>query len=699
MTGRLGLAACAAAFLWFGAGCDERITNSGKPLPPGGVEFVFDPAAGTLPFPTDLVGRDAQGTLDIDVGPGDPDARAALSSLDGFSLTNPISIPYTGLLPSSSVRPGVNLRVFEATLDPRRGGVLSALGRELAPLAEWVPFVADEQLLIIPTRPLAPAQGYVVAVTDGFLTGDARPVRRSPAFSFVIYKDPLLDDTGATTLPVFLDDDQAAALEPARRILVTYADALEGKGIVRDEIALTFGFTTQSVGAIGQALVDAVLDDAATLALAGDVRTHPAPVLNTGALNPPDGPASFAGIADLYAAALRLPLYTDPAAPLTGAFGPGPSPRAEVIVPALIAAPAAGLGLVRPAAGWPVVVFQHAVTGDRTQVVAVAEALVSAGFVVVAPDLPLHGLTQDPAHPLAALAPLLGTDGPASIYAMSPAFAGFAPAERTFGLDVVDNATSAPGPDGSLDPSGTHFFQLGSVRTARDNLRQATADLLRVTRLCAHIDLDGDGAPDLDPGRVAVLGHSLGAMVALLAAAHDPVARPTAAANPAGGLLPMLLASDTFGPRIEAQLEQAGAAPGTDAFTDFVVAAQSVLDAADPVVFASDVDGPLLVLEQAGGRGAPPDTVFPNVVAGAPLAGTEALAAQLGLSPAAAGPNQDTRGLRTLWRVAGGGHPSLLDPGLDRDVTVAMQTAVVTFLASGGTSTGVLPAELVASAP
>jgi len=54
--------------------------------------------------------------------------------------------------------------------------------------------------------------------------------------------------------------------------------------------------------------------------------------------------------------------------------------------------------------------------------------------------------------------------------------------ERTFDLDVVNNTTLAPGPDGLIDPSGASFINLTSLLTSRDNTRQGVADLITLAR-------------------------------------------------------------------------------------------------------------------------------------------------------------------------------------------------------------------------
>ncbi|MGV2480389.1 UNVERIFIED_CONTAM: hypothetical protein IGO34_26690, partial [Salmonella enterica subsp. enterica serovar Weltevreden] len=103
-----------------------------------------------------------------------------------------------------------------------------------------------------------------------------------------------------------------------------------------------------------------------------------------------------------------------------------------------------------------VVIFQHGITGNRSQMLPLSPALTQAGFAVIAIDLPLHG------------AAATGSEAALRVPGTT---------ERTFDLDLVNNTTSAPGPDGSIDGSGTHFINLASLATSRDNLRQGVSDL------------------------------------------------------------------------------------------------------------------------------------------------------------------------------------------------------------------------------
>ena len=72
------------------------------------------------------------------------------------------------------------------------------------------------------------------------------------------------------------------------------------------------------------------------------------------------------------------------------------------------------LGHHQPGGGWPIMVFQHGITADRTNLLAIADSFALGGMVGIAIDLPLHGLTRpfnpaDPTTYLYASAPTLPT--------------------------------------------------------------------------------------------------------------------------------------------------------------------------------------------------------------------------------------------------------------------------------------------------
>jgi hypothetical protein len=246
---------------------------------------------------------------------------------------------------------------------------------------------------------------------------------------------------------------------------------------------------------------------------------------------------------------------------------------------------------VAPATGWPVVIFQHGITRNRSDMLAIAPTLASAGFVVVAIDLPLHGLVPasgTPGNP--------DHNGFCGALANNGFFAGAA--ERTFAADYVSNTTGAPGADGLVDCSGTHMVNLASLITSRDNLRQAESDILHLAKSVNGLDFDGSGATDeIAETNLRFLGQSLGAIVGTTVMGVDVGASATldeadelfgaASLNvPGGGLGKLLDASASFGPRIAAGLGALGVFEGTDTYETFVRFAQHLNDPADPINFA-----------------------------------------------------------------------------------------------------------------
>jgi pimeloyl-ACP methyl ester carboxylesterase len=487
-----------------------------------------------------------------------------------------------------------------------------------------------------------------------------------------------------------LDDTQAATLEPLRALVVQQESVLEAAGVSKSSVILSWTLTTQSVGE--------VLAQARRLAPAS-------PTVVIG----PVVTASPLGAAAIHCGALNVPYYllaaqaANPFPALTGfwtgaggtnltQFNPVPVVTSTETIPLLLSVPRAAA----PAGGWPVAIFQHGITRSRADMLAVADALASAGFAVVAIDAPLHGQRPDEALYAPRLPPPCATG------------------ERTFDIDFATGGV--PGaPDGSVDPSGTHFINLASPLTTRDNVRQAAADLVTLTRAAGRIDLDGDGNGDLDGERVRFVGHSLGSLIGGAFLGIEPDIGTATLSTPTGGMSKTIDGSASLGPSVAAALAANGVVKGTQAYEDFLRVFQTVADSADPINYAGRAlaSRAVLAMEVVGGNTSPPDQVVPNdVLEGKPpivapdtipgLGGTEPYAAVAGLSPVD-GPVSGTR-LKALLRFTAGHHSSFLTPRdadggqdpLSAAVNREMQTLMATFLATGGTSIPVSDATLLA---
>ncbi|MEX0899445.1 MAG: lipase [Gammaproteobacteria bacterium] len=655
----------------------------GTPITAIGPTANFDPTTGALPTPNNLayIGS-TDGTLNPPVADatnfGDP--LVAISALDGWSTVAPMVTRFSAAVDPATVVPGQSVKMFEVTLSGP-GGAVTGVERELSAPGEFVAFMnpgdtTGQTLVIMPTAPLAGASHYVVVLTNAIEGTDGAPVTPSQIYAITKNADPLIDGDGNNT--TILPDANAAALEPLRQLTNALETAVSASaGIDRSHMVLTWTVSTQSTTEVIDYVAANVESAAHLLAPSG---------LTTAAIG-------GAGAANIYFGWIDLPYYLqapsddgagDPTRILSGhwegqagsnltRFNPVPVERSTQRVPVVLTVPAAG---TMPAEGWPIAVFQHGITGNRTQMLAMADASAQAGRAVISIDQPLHGVT-------ATTSPFYAGN-PGGVHATP----GFAATERTFDVDLVDNATGAPGPDGTIDGSGTHTVNLSRLLTARDNLRQAQADLLTV--FATIPDLVTVDAQTFDATAVHFVGHSLGAMVgigALGAVDADAVSTATLA-MPGGGIARLLDASVSFGPRIRAGLAAAGVDAGTPAYDSFMFAAQTVIDSADPINHGARAaaNSPIHMIEVIGdGDANLPDQVVPNSVATAPLSGTEPLAAVMGLE-AITETTTDAAGVWGIVRFTEGDHGSILSPAASVAATVEMQSQMATFMATFGTT-------------
>ena len=179
-------------------------------------------------------------------------------------------------------------------------------------------------------------------------------------------------------------------------------------------------------------------------------------------------------LASFWVAAGPPPLPLDQTSRFITRFNPVPVNRGTTTIPLLVTVPnstanATGGGCTKPAAGWPVAIVQHGLNGDRSTSLAMADSFADACFVVASFDLPLHGIT-DTASPLYQAAN-----------------------ERTFNVDLQNNTTGAPVPDGKIDSTGTHALPtlLSNPLGGRDLLRQGEADVSVVAKSLARLDVTG----------------------------------------------------------------------------------------------------------------------------------------------------------------------------------------------------------------
>ncbi|MFO1371777.1 MAG: Ig-like domain-containing protein [Candidatus Competibacteraceae bacterium] len=634
---------------------------------------VFNPAAGAIPFPNNLLFTGStDGTLNIPAS--DPnnlaDPRVALNALDGFSTVAPLTAQFSSTLKTRTIRAGNTVRLFEVTLvnpflnpSTKTPFAITGIKRELQAGVDYAVTLLPQDpgqstLVINPLRPLQPKSGYLVVLTNGIQDSGGFNAAPSPAYKLTKLSTPLVDTNGKSLIPG-VSDTQAQALEPLRQLVNNQESVAASQGIAKHRIILSWTFMTQST-------------DDAFIALDKDIKPL-GMIIKATSLTTTAAGLGLPGFSDIYAGVLVIPYYLDKDQPLSGywhtaagasvtRYNPLPAATTTLKIPVLMTVPNITSGNVKPKTGWPVVIFQHGITRSRADLLLLADALSFAGFAAVAIDLPLHGITDK--------SNVLYTPG----------------LERTFDLDLANNTTGQPGPDGIVDESGTYFVNLKSFLTTRDNLREAAEDLRQLTLSLPLVDLDGDQKPDLDVGHIRFVGHSQGAITGSIFLAIESNITSATLGMAGGGLVKLFEGSPTFGPPIIAGLAAAGLIKGTPEYEAYLNLAQTIIDSGDPINYGAKAANlhPIHLIEVVGSADSLPDQLVPNTIAGAPLSGTEPLAEVMGLQSVSRSV-WDDKGLRAIVRFTQGDHRSLIDPRYAVDVTAEMQGQMISFLQSEGT--------------
>lgn len=373
-------------------------------------------------------------------------------------------------------------------------------------------------------------------------------------------------------------------------------------------------------------------------------------------------------------------------------------------VPIVVVAPDTNQTLIapqQPAEGYPVIIYQHAATTDRSAILPMATAagLLCADpnntydcFVTIGIDQPLHGIFGEGFVGLNPISEQAGASPDAT--------------ERHFGFAADADLNPVPASQLEAPESGSLFLNFANYANTRDNMRQGALDLLNVNASLQAIEdaiaacADCPQDLNLDPNRVYFISHSLSGMGGAAfphvnnAAidAGNTALNPILAANlfnTGGSFTRLVENSQSVAPRVLPGLDAASDGLLTQGRTELNIyfnVFQGLLDSADPTAFAPLYrDAPILLTEIAGvpdDPDRPTDNTVPNaaddvlyplgplattipetgfVIEGEnmPLAGTDPLAAAMG---AESTPLQ-TDGLPLITRYLEGSHGNPISAG------------------------------------
>lgn len=737
----------------------KDFVENGTPIT-ASAHVVFDPANGVLSVPNDLLFSGSQdGTLNMPVNdPSDgSDPYVALSALDGWSTGNPftlgIDFPEGRTLDSNSVMNPASVRIFETLMGGSSDAACVGVARGSAckvvsELTFGIDFIAKSsgnKIAVIPLKPLKSKTSYILALTNNLQDDTGKAVAGS-----------------STYVAVREDINEKPLGSPAslglQAVINSYENAIVDAGVDKTSLIYTMAMTTQStVDALftvkallaaplaqgGLPPVISMADTGASVAqafamqgvilpsnlvalystanllsgsitlpyylgipsianpkapvndwwkglcdsgamLAGLAAANPG-AIQEGPLSASDGACmAVSAAAGLPAPGLRdlssyLPLDTE--RNITQ-YSPVPAPRGPSDIPWITSHPGvidvqmttpdispttdavrASFGLpaltAMPDAGWPIVILQHGITSKKEDMLAISGILSTFGFATIAIDHPLHG-------------------------------------SRGFDLDPTQ-----PGDEiNASTVSATHYMNLASLLTTRDNLRQSSADML-------GLRFGINTLADIDKSQVHFLGHSLGAItgINLLALANTPLnpaldamftIKSNTLAMPGIMVASFLMESGAFGDVIKSSLTYAQSTDFQDyvaakhpsgaseselviaylefysfltpeqqaelngGFSQFSFAAQTVTDAGDPVNYIGAMAAsqtPTHLIEVIGSGDNLSDQVIPNRVTTAPFSGTEGAIALLGLPSV----SETTAGSGVV-RFLFGHHGSILSP-------------------------------------
>ena len=617
-------------------------------------EVTFDPTKLIIPFPNDILNpTGSQVTIPAGIGLP-PDLVAGLNTLDGFSTTAPIISEFgdgtgplvQGKVDSSTVVFGTTGTINLAAVGAGKGalpttpnGVVRAhaclncepivMTQDGGPILLPDGGPKPDTLAIVPDIPLTERTRYAAYITTDLKDITGKNVIASPAFALLRSSASLLDGTHSTV--GLLNDAQAQQLEPLRAALKPLFDQLTLNGLPRKKVALLWVFTTQSTVSTLSQLHGAPFSPAAAQIPAVPlwIQEIPAPA---GAPNPGNvvGKWYIGQVFDVFA--------------LTGTGGtinPDPTKWTAPKMSFVMSVPAAAA----PTGGYPVTLFGHDLTRDRTDAFGMSASLAAAGQVMVAIDEPWHG-DRNTCTGFGAL--LLAGGAPAAVaqdlYACMNPLPPTAPtqtcnsagrcqlADRTTaaactftaldadkaciltgqGHCAPDNKCEGPGAGfatsfSAVPVAGWRLINLQNFFATRDNFRQqviSEAQLARIVSNTAAGNLGQQaGGITLNGAKISYAGQGLGGILGSLYSSVAPEVRNSALNVPGGGFVNLILNSETLAPlktAFQEGLEAEGVPTNSPFYDIFLGIVQWIIDPADPLNA-----GPYLVRDTglAGGLG------------------------------------------------------------------------------------------------
>ncbi|MBD1573857.1 lipase [Vibrio sp. S17_S38] len=697
------------------------------------VDFTLQGANASVPLPTFILMNQKDGTLEIPTGGDDSlsNPKAALSQMDGWSTTEPMTIPFKGAGFTTGVQTsGVYIIKLSESLtgSPTPTGILKQN-------TDFTVVAQGNNLNIIFSKPLEEKTNYVVAITDDIKDKNGDSVGMSSSYATLITKTKTFT---------------SGSLAQLQKVLSGIGSIVEGTKVADlKKVVYSTWFTTQSVGDTLYATKAAVATGLASKLAGGNGLGD----IWKGSANPNNVDLSAAYTLSITSSGdyddvlnddENFSTYIDPTGATQTALNSQAAAAAVTVSKGIVNLPY----FLEKGATWNSQPFQSAMPSlaiiknalegdDRSTVI---QQLVENGidpaklFTDATEQLKLIGVDLkddsgqplDPERIITQYSPVPKIKSleevPFLLFTPKGAAVGSTPiviyqhgitsvkeTAYAFAANMVASGISVIAIDhplhgqrsldakrsANVDP--TAYINLAYLPVARDNVRESILDIIGLRAALSVTAKTLQAKPSLGAtinfaeltkvnfGELPrFMGHSLGGIVGVsaVAAANETLGNADADqlfsfssgafANAGGQIAPLLINSDTFGPAIKKQIGDAAT------IAAFSYAAQTVLDTVDPINTASYIDPALPVyLSEVDG-----DKVVPNKVANT-FAGTEPLALTLGLTATNAS-NTAVDGTRNWVQFNNGAsHSTVIAPTSDfSDLSqhTEMQTELIDFL-------------------
>jgi len=632
-------------------------------------EVTFNPPA-SIPFPNEIVRTGPGGTVSLPLPPGAPPLFAqligGLNTLNGFSTTATITTAVDFNFPNNGVSALMQGSIDPASLTPQLAINLikgpasyGAAASQGAP--QWAACVSDvppgcpavaatfdggvkpQVLGIVPLTPLDENTTYIAYLTNAIRDTHQKPV--IPSLIFALVRLPVdsapLYANGKNQVPSLLTDAQAQLLYELQAGQAQIFAGLAANGIPYTSVVQAWAFKTQSEVSVLQQLaalpyaLPSTYFPAAPLWVE-DVTAVVRPQLTAAGIPTTNVQTIYAGeIMDPFA-------LTGP----TGTFNPDGG-ILPVPIPFIMTVPTG----TAPTGGFPVTMFGHGLTGNKTNSYAISNSLAQAGQVMIAIDEVWHGerntctgfgayadnagkcsgspiCLPDGGYPDTAICT---TPTPAATVCNSvgrceladrTAVASCAYGTPTANQTCFNLGQNECAPDGKCEGadflngqnnlpnySGWNLLNLANLFATRDNFRQQVIDNSQFARV-ATIGLGAATVPPvlLNPAALSYSGQSLGGFLGTLYTSVGFNVENAGLNVPGGDWVNALLYSPAFQPLLlgfQEGLAANGIATDSPTYDLFIDIARWILDPADPMNMAYYTVHPTGIKSVTGGPSIP----------------------------------------------------------------------------------------------